>query len=98
MSGVRVQLLFSFTHDGIDYPCTLVEWFKKVGRSPDTETGMWVVEPEMQAKSQLTSIVCLDIILCSAHLIPVYGAHHIPVNFQHMQWPQLIVAPISGEA
>ncbi|KAJ7753981.1 hypothetical protein B0H14DRAFT_3600887 [Mycena olivaceomarginata] len=81
MSGVRVRLLFSFTHDGVDYPCALVEWFKKVGRSPDTETGMWVVEPEMQVKSRLTSIVRLDIILRGAHLIPVYGAH--PVNFRY---------------
>ncbi|KAJ7923958.1 hypothetical protein B0H13DRAFT_1602148, partial [Mycena leptocephala] len=35
MSVVRVKLFFSFTYDGIDYPCALVEWFKKVGRSPD---------------------------------------------------------------
>ncbi|KAJ7736006.1 hypothetical protein B0H14DRAFT_2994134 [Mycena olivaceomarginata] len=83
MSVVRVRLFFSFTHDGIDYPCALVEWFKKVGRSPDTETGMWVVEPEMKGKSRLTSIVHLDTILRGAHLIPVYGDRHIPVNFRY---------------
>ncbi|KAJ7754298.1 hypothetical protein B0H14DRAFT_3096710 [Mycena olivaceomarginata] len=48
MSVARVRLFFSFTHDGIDYPCALVGWFKKVGRSPDSETGMWIVEPEMK--------------------------------------------------
>ncbi|KAJ6631895.1 hypothetical protein B0H10DRAFT_2172192 [Mycena sp. CBHHK59/15] len=32
MSVVCVHLFFSFTRDGIDYPCALVEWFKKVGR------------------------------------------------------------------
>jgi hypothetical protein len=63
--------------------CALVEWFKKVGRSPDTETGMWVVEPEMKGKSRLTSIVHLDTILRGAHLIPVYGDRHIPVNFRY---------------
>jgi hypothetical protein len=44
-SVVRVKLFFSFNHDGVEYPCALVEWFKKVGRSPDVYTGMWVVEP-----------------------------------------------------
>ncbi|KAJ7813044.1 hypothetical protein B0H14DRAFT_3090426 [Mycena olivaceomarginata] len=62
---------------------SVVRWFKKIGRSPDTETGMWVVEPEMKGKTRLTSIVHLDTILCGAHLIPVYGASHIPVNFRY---------------
>ncbi|KAF7366229.1 C2H2-type domain-containing protein [Mycena venus] len=53
MSVVRIKLFFSFTHDGVDYPCALVEWFKKVGRSPDIATGMWVVEPEYRGKNRL---------------------------------------------
>ncbi|KAF8162169.1 hypothetical protein K438DRAFT_1618578, partial [Mycena galopus ATCC 62051] len=57
MSVVCVRLFFSFTYDGVDYPCALVEWFKKVGRSPDPETGMWIVEPEMKGKSRLMTIV-----------------------------------------
>ncbi|KAJ6472013.1 hypothetical protein C8R45DRAFT_1164738, partial [Mycena sanguinolenta] len=83
MSVVRVQLLFSFMHDGVDYPCALVDWFKKVGRSPDPETGMWIVEPEMQGRSRLTTIVHLDTILRGAHLIPVYGSDHIPIGFRY---------------
>ncbi|KAJ7902594.1 hypothetical protein B0H14DRAFT_3079858 [Mycena olivaceomarginata] len=83
MSAVRVHLFFPLTHDGVDYPCALVEWFKKVGRSPDTETGMWIVEPEMKGRSRLTTIVHLDTLLCGAHLIPVYGTHYIPANFRY---------------
>ena len=59
MSVVHVRLFFSFSHDGINYPCALVEWFKKVGRSPDLETGMWIVEPEMRGRSRLITIVHL---------------------------------------
>ncbi|KAJ6467182.1 hypothetical protein C8R47DRAFT_990496 [Mycena vitilis] len=84
MSVVRVRLFFSFAHDGIDYPCALVDWFKKVGRSPDPETGMWIVEPEMRGKARLTTIVHLDTLLRGAHLIPVYGEDFIPVGFRYI--------------
>ncbi len=46
MSVVCIHLLFSFNHKGKTYPCALVEWFKKVGRSADKDTGLWVVEYE----------------------------------------------------
>ena len=32
---VRVKLFFSFEHNGVVYPCALVEWFQRMGRSPD---------------------------------------------------------------
>ncbi|KAJ7725533.1 hypothetical protein B0H16DRAFT_1781820 [Mycena metata] len=83
MSVVRVQMFFSFTHDGVDYPCALVDWFKKVGRSPDPDTGMWIVEPQMKGRSRLTTIIHLDTLLRGAHLIPVYGSGHIPVGFRY---------------
>jgi len=34
---------FSFSHNGVEYPCALVHWFSCVGDSPDDHTGMWVV-------------------------------------------------------
>ncbi|KAJ7443373.1 hypothetical protein FB451DRAFT_1437560 [Mycena latifolia] len=85
MSVARVKLFFSFTHDGLEYPCALVEWFKKVGRSPDICTGMWVVESEYRArgKDRFITVVHLDSLLRGAHLIPVYGAGHIPVGFRY---------------
>ncbi|KAJ6594882.1 hypothetical protein B0H19DRAFT_1284660 [Mycena capillaripes] len=82
MSVVRVKLLFSFSHDGVEYPCALVEWFKKVGRSPDTCTGMWIVEPENRGRDRLVTILHLDSLLRGAHLIPVFGTRHIPVGFR----------------
>ncbi|KAJ7754198.1 hypothetical protein DFH07DRAFT_868599 [Mycena maculata] len=75
MSVVRIRLFFSFTHDGIDYPCALVDWFKK---------SMWVVEPEMQGRYRLTTIVHLDTLLRGAHLIPVYGSAFIPVGLRYI--------------
>ncbi|KAJ7657538.1 hypothetical protein B0H17DRAFT_1171932 [Mycena rosella] len=84
MSVVRIKLLFSFTHDGADYPCALVEWFKKVGRSPDPETGMWIVEPELKGRARLTTIVHLDSLLRGAHLIAVYGEAYIPIGFRYI--------------
>ncbi|KAJ6548944.1 hypothetical protein B0H19DRAFT_1300082 [Mycena capillaripes] len=83
MSVVRVRLFFSFIYDGVDYPCALVDWFKKVGRSPDLETGMWIVEPEMKGRARLTTIVHLDTLLRGAHLIPVYGEDYLPVGFHY---------------
>ncbi|KAJ7070469.1 hypothetical protein C8F01DRAFT_1206314 [Mycena amicta] len=83
MSVVRVQLLFSFDFDAVTYPCALVEWFKKVGRSPDSETGMWIVEPEMEGQRRLVTVVHLDSFLRGAHLIPVFGEAHLPIDFKH---------------
>ncbi|KAF7303363.1 C2H2-type domain-containing protein [Mycena indigotica] len=83
MSVVRVQLLFSFIFDAVTYPCALVEWFKKVGRSPDPTTGMWLVEPEQQGNSRLVTVVHLDSVLRGAHLIPVFGERRLPIDFQH---------------
>ena len=38
---VRVKLFFSFLFDGVEYPCTLVEWFSRIGNRPDPDTGLW---------------------------------------------------------
>ncbi|KAJ6492160.1 hypothetical protein C8R45DRAFT_1137267 [Mycena sanguinolenta] len=81
MSVVRVKLSFSFTYDGVEYLCALVEWFKKIGRSPDVCTGMWVIEPEQRGRHRLVTILHLDSLLRAAHLIPVFGTAHIPVGF-----------------
>ncbi|KAJ7603070.1 hypothetical protein FB45DRAFT_882434 [Roridomyces roridus] len=82
MSVVRVKLLFSFSFDGVDYSCALVEWFKKVGRAPDKSTGMWIVEPEYRGRHRLVTIVPLESVLRGAHLIPVYGTGaHLPPDF-----------------
>lgn len=84
MSVVRVMLLFSFLHDGVLYSCALVEWFEKIGRSPDSATGMWKVRPEEdRCGRRLVTVVHLDSFLRGAHLIPMYGDDFIPVGFKH---------------
>ncbi|KAH9033491.1 hypothetical protein EDB85DRAFT_1864385 [Lactarius pseudohatsudake] len=41
----RVRLFFSFSFEGVHYPCALVNWFSCKDDSPDDSTGMWIVEP-----------------------------------------------------
>jgi hypothetical protein len=67
----RVRLFFSFSHDGVEYPCALVRWFSRVGNSPDDHTGMWVVQPDDDGCPP--SIIHLDSIVRAAHLLPVFG-------------------------
>ncbi|KAJ7201558.1 hypothetical protein GGX14DRAFT_536142 [Mycena pura] len=74
----------SFEVDSETQPCALVEWFKKVGRSPDAETGMWIVEPEMRGHQRVLSIVHLDSMLRAAHLIPVFGPDPIPFDLRYI--------------
>ncbi|PBK80946.1 hypothetical protein ARMGADRAFT_1146782 [Armillaria gallica] len=50
MSVVQILLFFSFVHDNVTYPCTLVHWFKPHRWHPDSKTGLWVVKPEAHHK------------------------------------------------
>ncbi|KLO08862.1 hypothetical protein SCHPADRAFT_893538 [Schizopora paradoxa] len=85
----RIKVLFSFKHDGRDFSCALVHWFKRVADSPDSDTGMWVVQLEYyregpvlrnreQPERPQQSIISVDTIVRAAHLIPVYGSEFIP--------------------
>ncbi|KAG2107503.1 uncharacterized protein F5147DRAFT_577773 [Suillus discolor] len=76
---------FSFTFRGVLYPCALIRWFSTIGDRPCPETGMWMVEPELDADSgeRLVSVVHLETIMRPAHLIPVYGSHLLPCDITH---------------
>ncbi|KAG1812062.1 uncharacterized protein BJ212DRAFT_1448197 [Suillus subaureus] len=63
-------------HDGIMYPCALVQWFKCVADSPDELMGMWV---------HTVSVIHLDSIFCAAHLIPVFWGDFVPTNLTYSQ-------------
>jgi len=71
----RVLLFFSFSHEGIEYPCTLVQWFSCVGDSPDNHTGMWVVKSD---SDETTSIIHLDAVVRASHLLPIFGDGPVP--------------------
>lgn len=73
LHAVCVRLLFSFTFMDMFYPCALVEWFTPVGDEPDDVTGMWVVEPEIDADGQWPYEI-IHCILYSGRLISLRSA------------------------
>lgn len=81
MAVVHIVLFFSITYNGVQYPCTLVEWFQRLGCDP--VTGMWVVHPDHTHGRWDKTVVHLDCFLCVAHLIPMYGRQKIPLDFDH---------------
>ena len=85
MNVVRIQLLFSFQHINKHYPCTLVEWFSTIGRSPDLTTGMWRVKPDVRRHGRLMSVIHLDAFLRGVHLLPIFGSDFLPINFDYTQ-------------
>ena len=83
MNVARIQLFFSFSYDGKKYPCALVEWFSRLGRSPDSETGMWKVRPDIRRGQRLCSVIHLNSLLRGAHLLPIFGNRFLPINFDY---------------
>ncbi|KAJ2917661.1 hypothetical protein MD484_g2813, partial [Candolleomyces efflorescens] len=73
------------SYEGTTYPCAVVEWFKKIGRAPDPDTGMWIVAPDMSSGERDVTVIHIDSILRAAHLLPVYGAEYplIPPDFDY---------------
>jgi hypothetical protein len=77
----RVLLFFSFTFSNKEHQCALVHWLVPVGDAPDPDTGMWVVEPELDQRQPSLAIVPIDTMARAAHLIGVYGPHPLPEHF-----------------
>ena len=68
-----ICLFFSFTHENIEYPCALINWYDHVSDSPDENTGMWIVRPVPGSYA----VIHIDAILQCAHLIPVFSQNPI---------------------
>jgi hypothetical protein len=78
LSIVRILLFFSFVFDGKTYPCALVRWFSRIAEEPDEDTGMLMVQPEVEDNgSPSISVLHLDCIFRAAHLLPIYDDHPI---------------------
>ncbi|KAI9464278.1 hypothetical protein F5148DRAFT_982228, partial [Russula earlei] len=75
---VHVAFCFSFSHDGVRYPCALIHWFSHVGNSPDDNTGILVVKPIVLGNGEaFTLIIHLDMIVQASHVMPVFGPQHV---------------------
>ncbi|KAF9038038.1 hypothetical protein BJ165DRAFT_1416799 [Panaeolus papilionaceus] len=78
-----VQLFLSVTHQQVTYPCALVSWYSPVGDEPCPDTGMWMVEPDIDINDNLImDVIHLDTILHGAHLIGCAGDGFLPVDFE----------------
>ena len=74
----QVRLFLSFCYEGTEYQCALVDWFSRVGDGPDKDTGMWVVERDLDLhRKQILQIIHIDTVIQCAHLIGVYGANPV---------------------
>jgi hypothetical protein len=72
MDVVQVLIFFAFDYCDTAYSCALVRWFRVIGDKPDEDTGMWIVEPEVNADgSPVLSVIHLDCIIRAAHLLGV---------------------------
>ena len=70
----RILLFFSFVFNDKTYPCALVHWFSPSAEERDEDTGMWMVQPEVEDDGSPTiSVLHLDRIFHAAHLLPIYG-------------------------
>lgn len=77
----RVRAFITFTFDTEHYPCALVEWFLRQEDTPDVNTGMWVVEPEILDGERVVGLVHIDSIVRAVHLMPVYRNTQMPHDF-----------------
>ena len=60
----QVKLLLSLCYDGTEYHCALVDWFSRIGDSPDEDTGLWVVEWDCDANGhQISQVIDIDTII-----------------------------------
>lgn len=78
----RIVTFFSFCFNDVEYPCALVSRFVTVGDGPDEDTGMWIVQPDIDEEGDAVMIIVhIDCILRAAHLIGISGSHFIPTDF-----------------
>lgn len=77
----RVAAFLRITHEGISYPCALINWFITQGEEPDDVTRMWIVEPEIRNGRTTFGIVPINSIVRGCHLIGVYEEDALPLNF-----------------
>ncbi|KAI9572241.1 hypothetical protein HD554DRAFT_2203035 [Boletus coccyginus] len=79
---VRIFAFFSFVHLESYYPCAVICWFVR-RNEPDEDTGMWIIRPGFNLHCQHDiSIIHLDTMYHTAHLIPIYCGQEVPLDLQ----------------
>ena len=75
----RVRHFFSIRHNKTHFPCALVSWYSTIGTTPCADAGMWKVKPDFDNTGHLAmSIIHLDSMVRSAHLMGIAGTTRIP--------------------
>ena len=72
------HLFFSFTLNGVTYPCALVHLFSHMTDMPNDITGMYTAKPDYLPNGKpTTAVVHLDTVFRAAHLLPVFSNHPV---------------------
>ncbi|KAG0702844.1 hypothetical protein DFH29DRAFT_804359, partial [Suillus ampliporus] len=81
VSHVLCFFFSSFRHSQETFPCALVHWFKLMVNEPNPDTGMWMVQPSFHAdSSRELSIIHVDTIIRTCHLLPIFDSDFAPEN------------------
>jgi hypothetical protein len=88
MQGLQIAHMlcfFSSKNMFILYECAIIHWFDVIGDAPDEDIGMWVVQLSFDGHSLNISVIHIDAIYRTAHLLPLYGVDFIPcvINFSN---------------
>jgi hypothetical protein len=79
LTVARVLCFFSFRHRTLYFPCAIVHWYSHVLEGRGDDTGMFIVTPSTTDDGAPdVSIIHVDCIFRTAHLIPVYGTRFVP--------------------
>ena len=63
----RVLAFFSFRQNGKHFPCAVIHWFNQIGDAPDSDTGMWTVQPSSTVNQLHFAVIHIDAIFRAAH-------------------------------
>jgi hypothetical protein len=75
----QVEAFIKLKHKRIKYPCAVVSTFSPLGDSPCPDTGMWIVERDLDESGEKSMMVVhVDAIIRGAHLMGVAGDAFIP--------------------
>ena len=72
----HIQTFFSLIYELKVYQCALIHWFSRLGTEQDQDTGMWVVEPDIDEDGDANlAIIHVDAIFRAAHLLPAHQSN-----------------------